>query len=75
MRLQIFFFLKASWCRGLLLQDKLKDKWAGVDTKYDEKEEMLDASIIREKKVQASGVDEALNYMDMQSLRSLLGEK
>ena len=53
----------------------MKDKWKGFDTKYAELEEMLNASIVREEKLQASGVDEALNYMDMQSLRSLLGEQ
>jgi hypothetical protein len=56
------------------LEDKLKDKWAGVDTKYEELDEMIDKSIAREEKLQATGVDEALNYIDMQGLRSLLGE-
>ena len=56
------------------MEDELKDKWKGFDTKYAELEEMLNASIVREEKLQASGVDEALNYMDIQSLRSLLGE-
>ena len=56
------------------LEDKLKDKWAGVDTKYEELDEMIDKSIAREEKIQASGIDEALNYIDIQGLRSLLGE-
>ena len=56
------------------LEEKQNDKGAGVDTKYEELDEKIDKSIAREEKIQASGIDEALNYMDIQGLRSLLGE-
>tara|TARA_Y100001938_G_C8028366_1_gene399253 strand:- start:35 stop:949 length:915 start_codon:yes stop_codon:yes gene_type:complete len=55
-------------------EDKLKDKFEGVDTKYEELNDLINVSIEREEKLQATGIDEALNYADIKSLRTLLGE-
>tara|TARA_R110000824_G_scaffold68970_3_gene177825 strand:- start:548 stop:1480 length:933 start_codon:yes stop_codon:yes gene_type:complete len=53
-------------------EDDLKDKWTGFDTKYEELDKTLTAASSREKKLQETAIDEAMNYADIESLKGLL---
>ena len=45
-----------------------------MDTKYEELAELIQVSMGREESIINTGIDEALNYADIQSLKTLLGE-
>ena len=58
-------------------EDKLKDKFLGIDTKYDELNDMINSSISRANEInEQTGIDEALNYIESEAkILEILGDK
>ena len=54
-------------------EDELKDKYEGVAAKAAEFNELEESQRRRSKTIQDSGIDEALDYINMEEIRELLG--